>query len=272
MQKPFCYIELPNDAYAKQLAARSISIRCILELWSSATNYTEFHLTLRQYIDAHRTDAQFAAQFDRNVSFRVTVETYNKHFSQKEKVEKIETIAYLPVQGDANLKCPDIEWYYLEFYGLDPTNVPEQPDNIMFGKWLADGNRALINEITLKKRKFIGNTSMDATLSMFMANQALVKSGDIVYDPFVGSGSLLVAAAKCGGYVTGADIDFLMLHGRTKPTRIKQKVNEKLRFIVKRWQFQIDLISFVGSGKRRMRFGQFEAVRMCWSVRRRFGF
>lgn len=155
----------------------------------------------------------------------MTVETYNKHISQKEKVEKIETMNYLPVQGDADLKCPDIEWYYIEFYGLDSACVPEQPENIIFGKCLAYGNRAMINEISLKKRKFIGNTSMDAALSLLMANQALVKSGDLVFDPFVGSGSLLVAAAKCGGYVIGADIDFLMLHGRTKPTRIKQKVN-----------------------------------------------
>lgn len=42
---------------------------------------------------------------------------------------------------------------------------------------------------------------MDATLSLLMANQALVKPGDLVYDPFVGTGSLLVAAAKFGGNV-----------------------------------------------------------------------
>lgn len=202
-----------------------MSIRCILELWSSATNYTDFHETLHHYIDVNRGDEEFEKLFGRQVTFRVTVETYNKHLTQKEKVDKIETIGYLPVQGDANLKCPDVEWYYIEFYGLDPSNVSAQPDNVLFGKWLADGNRAMIHEISLKRRKFIGNTSMDATLSLLMANQALVKSGDLAFDPFVGSGSLLLAAAKCGGYVLGADIDFLMLHGRTKPTRVTEKVN-----------------------------------------------
>lgn len=143
---------------------------------------------MRQYIDTNQSDTRFAKQFDRNVSFRVTVETYNKHFTQKEKVEKIETIAYLPVQGDANLKCPDIEWYFIEFYGLDANCVPEQPDNIIFGKWLSNGNRSMINEITLKKRKFIGNTSMDASLSVLMSNQAMATNGHLVFDPFVGSG------------------------------------------------------------------------------------
>lgn len=65
---------------------------------------------------------------------------------------------------------------------------------------------------------------MDPQLSLIMANQALIKTGDIVLDPFVGTGSLLVAASHFGGYTLGTDIDFLMLHGRTRPTRIKQKV------------------------------------------------
>lgn len=66
---------------------------------------------------------------------------------------------------------------------------------------------------------------MDPQLSLLMANQAQVNSGSIILDPFVGSGSLLVAAAEFGGYVFGSDIDYLMLHGKTKPTRIKQEVS-----------------------------------------------
>lgn len=73
---------------------------------------------------------------------------------------------------------------------------------------------------------------MDAQLSLLMANQAQVRSGDIVLDPFVGTGSLLVAAAQFGGYVFGTDIDYLMLHGRTRPSRITQKVFKLNKFLV----------------------------------------
>lgn len=38
-------------------------------------------------------------------------------------------------------------------------------------------------------------------------------------------GSLLVAAAHYGGYVFGVDIDFLMIHGKTKPTRKQTRVS-----------------------------------------------
>lgn len=68
---------------------------------------------------------------------------------------------------------------------------------------------------------------MEPFLSLLMANQALVKKGNFVYDPFVGTGSILVAAAKLGAYVSGSDIDYLMLHGQTKPSRKYCKVREK---------------------------------------------
>lgn len=37
-------------------------------------------------------------------------------------------------------------------------------------------------------------------------------------------GSLLIAAASFGGYVFGTDIDFMMLHAKTKPTRKQDRV------------------------------------------------
>lgn len=41
------------------------------------------------------------------------------------------------------------------------------------------------------------------------------------------TGSLLVSAAKFGSFVMGSDIDYLMLHAKTKPSRVQQKVREK---------------------------------------------
>jgi tRNA (guanine10-N2)-methyltransferase len=63
---------------------------------------------------------------------------------------------------------------------------------------------------------------MDPLLSLLMANLGRVEENSLVIDPFVGTGSLLVAAALMGGFVFGTDIDFLMLHGRTRPTRANQ--------------------------------------------------
>lgn len=54
---------------------------------------------------------------------------------------------------------------------------------------MAESGRSLIQKLSLKKRTFIGNTSMDPQLSLLMANLGQVCNGDLVLDPFVGSGS-----------------------------------------------------------------------------------
>lgn len=68
---------------------------------------------------------------------------------------------------------------------------------------------------------------MNPLLSLLMANQALCDKNQIMLDPFAGTGSILVSAAKFGSYVMGCDIDYLMLHARTKPSRVNQKVRAK---------------------------------------------
>lgn len=65
---------------------------------------------------------------------------------------------------------------------------------------------------------------MDPILAFLMSNIAKIGSNDLVYDPFVGSGSLLVSAAFYGAYTCGTDIDFLLLHGLAKPSRCGEKV------------------------------------------------
>lgn len=223
--QPFWTVELPDEESALKLASRSVSLKCIIEHWSeSHKGFEDFHSKVRNYITTNELTT--SKYFTKDCSFKIKVETYNNHFTQKEKVQKIETFDYLPLKSEANLKNPDVEWWYIEFYGLDANNKSEIPEAILFGRWIADGQRHLIKELSLKKRKFIGNTSMDAQLSLLMANQALVQSGDIVLDPFVGTGSLLVSAAKFGGFVMGSDIDYMMVYAKCRPSRITQKTRE----------------------------------------------
>ncbi|XP_047369767.1 tRNA (guanine(10)-N2)-methyltransferase homolog isoform X2 [Vespa velutina] len=175
--QPYWIVDISSEKIVHKIASRAVSLRFCLELWANGKNNEELHNNLKTY-----PIEQIKLYADKEKSFKIIVETFCKHFSQGEKIQKIE---------------------------------------------IADGQRDLIQKFSLKRRKFIGNTSMDPQLSLIMANQAQIKTGDIVLDPFVGTGSLLVAASHFGGYTLGTDIDFLMLHGRTRPTRIKQKIREK---------------------------------------------
>lgn len=59
----------------------------------------------------------------------------------------------------------------------------------------------------LNKRPYLGPTSTDHELAFLMANQAMVAPGDLVYDPFVGSGSIALACSYFGATVLGSDLD-----------------------------------------------------------------
>lgn len=56
-----------------------------MELWAQASDPSKFHETLR-------THSQEKIQYykNRDKSFKIIVETFSKHISQKEKVERIE--------------------------------------------------------------------------------------------------------------------------------------------------------------------------------------
>ncbi|XP_076245629.1 tRNA (guanine(10)-N(2))-methyltransferase TRMT11 isoform X2 [Calliopsis andreniformis] len=174
---PYWIVNLPSETLVYKIASRAVCVKFCMELWANNTNHEDFHKQLKNY-----PITEIKKYAGPRQSFKIIVETFCKHFSQREKVNKIE---------------------------------------------LTSGQRDLIQKYSLKTRKFIGNTSMDPQLSLIMANQAQIQKGDIVLDPFVGTGSLLVAASHFGGYTLGTDIDFLMLHGRTRPTRISQKIREK---------------------------------------------
>lgn len=86
---------------------------------------------------------------------------------------------------------------------------------IRFTLQVAEGQRELVTRLSLKNREFIANTSMDPTLSVVMSNLAQTRKADFVYDPFVGSASLLVAAAIHDAYVLGmCTVDDRMVTGK----------------------------------------------------------
>lgn len=108
-------------------------------------------------------------------------------------------------------------------YGDDPNEAPPIPQRLFFGRLVGHGQRHLFKQYSLKTRRFIGNTSMDPQLSFLMANQGQVRSGSLVFDPFVGTGSVLVACAHFGAHVIGSDIDYTLLHGRGRSSRANRK-------------------------------------------------
>ncbi|CAH8582493.1 unnamed protein product [Dicrocoelium dendriticum] len=85
---------------------------------------------------------------------------------------------------------------------------------VFYGRFVASSKRKVfMNSYRLADRSYLGNTSMDVRLAAIMANVGLCGPGALVWDPFVGTGSILLAASLWGAFGAGSDIDFALLHG-----------------------------------------------------------
>ncbi|XP_049585963.1 tRNA (guanine(10)-N2)-methyltransferase homolog isoform X1 [Syngnathus scovelli] len=215
---PFWCLEDLSEDDVRCVMARSVCAKSAFELWGHGRNHNELRTSLLNY-----PVEKMLPFLRKDSTYRINVYTFNKTLDFTERVKRIDAMDYLPFEGLVSLKNPQHVFCLLEDYGTDPNNIPQHPYSVYFGRWIADGQRELIRSHSVKKRHFIGNTSMDAGLSFIMANHAKVKEHDLVFDPFVGTGSLLVACSHFGAYVCGSDIDYNTIHGKGRSSRKDQK-------------------------------------------------
>ena len=55
-------------------------------------------------------------------------------------------------QGPVNLRNPDVTFSYIEFWGLDQNKLPSEPERVMFGRMVGEGQRERIAKLNIKKR------------------------------------------------------------------------------------------------------------------------
>jgi tRNA (guanine10-N2)-methyltransferase len=124
----------------------------------------------------------------------------------------IEGFAYLGLDGVIKMNNPEITFCVFEEYLPGKASIPAR---VLFGRLVARGSRHLVEKYDLKKRHYIGTTSMDAELALVTANMALAAPGRMVYDPFVGTGSFIVSCAHFGALSLGSDIDGRQIRGKS---------------------------------------------------------
>ncbi|KAL2084609.1 hypothetical protein ACEWY4_020127 [Coilia grayii] len=217
-KSPFLRLNGLSEDNIRNIMGRTVCAKSAFELWGHGKTTDELKSSLLKY-----PSERMLPFLQEESTYKINVYTFNKTLVFQDRIKKIDALNFLPFKGKVNLKDPDHIFCLLEDYGTDPNNIPEEPFYRYFGRWIADGQRDLIRSHSVKKRHFIGNTSMDAGLSFIMANHARVKEHDLVYDPFVGTGSLLVACCQFGAYVCGTDIDYNTIHGAGKSSRTNQK-------------------------------------------------
>uniref|UniRef100_A0A2K5RJD9 tRNA (guanine(10)-N(2))-methyltransferase TRMT11 N-terminal domain-containing protein n=1 Tax=Cebus imitator TaxID=2715852 RepID=A0A2K5RJD9_CEBIM len=189
---PFWILSIPSEDTARNSMRWTVCAKSICELWGPGQSPEEPYSSLKNY------------PVEKMVPFLHSDSTY------KIKIH-IYACKFLLFQEKVNLKKWQHIFSVLEDCGLDPNCIPENPHNIYFGRWIADGQRELTGSYSVKTGRFAGNTSVDAGLSFIMANHGKVKENDIVFDPFVQTAvyyGLMITSAHFGAYVYGADTDY----------------------------------------------------------------
>lgn len=211
---PFHFIWLPSEKIASQIANRSILVKCMLELWGQGYSHEELK-TAVQNIPEEQKSPYLAAES----AFRIVVDTFGKVLSFDEQKERIESLSYIPFKGRVDLRNADYKFWIIETDDQVSNNglPPVVQRTFFFGREIGGADRKLLPTYQLSKRKYLGPTAMDAEIAFLMANQALVQPGNLVYDPFVGTGSILVAAAHFGAMTMGADIDIRVVRDGRGP-------------------------------------------------------
>ena len=207
-------VRLPEDAALRKIAARAILIQNIYELWGSGSTYSELH-------DSVRLLASTEASKYRDVSFKFKYDSFRGSKPLAVQRDCINSFAWLDFQGPIELVNPEQTFVIFEEYprheAASRINVQVEsiePERLFLGRLIGGSGRDLINAYTLKKRKYISTTSMDAEVALVMANMVQARPGALFFDPFVGTGSLTVACAHFGAIMFGSDIDPRTIRGK----------------------------------------------------------
>ena len=227
---PFWYLTAPSAWHAEALGAairdRGVLVRCLIELWAEGERVEDLVATLRR--DPERTDAMkrrvpcwrdadltAGPGGDPNAgSFKFYIDSFGRTISLKEQLALMDAFAFLELPGRVDLASPDAV-----LCAFEACADPERTGGGTGPRWslghalAAPGRAAFWQRFALTRRGYLGPTSMDHELAAVMANLGRVGANDLVFDPFAGTGSILVACAAQGAHTFGGDIDWRVILG-----------------------------------------------------------
>ena len=157
-EQPFLEVEFACEADACAVARRTVAVKACVELWAVADTEEQLHAQLRRRLEDHPETTALHLAAD---TYRITVDAFSKRLAYDDKMARITAIDdVLPITGSVRLRDPELCLQLIEDYGPDSNKAPPRPLRLFFGRWLCDGPRLTITQHSLKRRTYIGNTSM----------------------------------------------------------------------------------------------------------------
>jgi tRNA (guanine10-N2)-methyltransferase len=201
-----------------RVCSRAVLVKAIYTLISSSSDLSS--------IVTSQDTITYLSSLPHTSSWSLTTETLNRSLSndQKERVRSLFKGTY--PSGPIQIKEPEVDLRVVAEFPWTPvpttttTTTDDSIDGIpphwpcYFCRLLAKGGmKEAIKKYDLRTRIYVGPTSLDHTLALIIANIANLSCGQLVFDPFVGTASILIAASHHGAHCYGSDIDIRVLKG-----------------------------------------------------------
>ncbi|KAL6738543.1 hypothetical protein Aduo_012083 [Ancylostoma duodenale] len=204
-------VEVKNEDEVHKLLSRSILLKSAYAFLYSADSYVSLSVQIR----LHHEDFE---EFDTSSqSFCVKVRPIGRKKGINCMKIAEDVAAVLPLNNaPVDLENPCNTFTILEEYA---DAHKSEPDRLVFCRLIGHGQYKLKSQYDIKKRRYIGNTTMDPELAFIQSNISSVKNDDLVLDPFVGTGGLILPAAHFGAYVVGTEINYQIAKAIGKSSR-----------------------------------------------------
>jgi tRNA (guanine10-N2)-methyltransferase len=218
-----------------EVFSRVTLVRSVIHLFGYDSDLDSCANAVKKWSESSSGKNQLIPYRKQSVSWKITVHTLGTTFTTVEQNEMRGKFSFLDFPGPIKMMNPTYEYLLVREVELDhkgsavyprygekkviiPENDSRPPLACYYGRVLGGlrnwRGKGRLEQLTLKKRSYLGPTSMDAELSLIMTNMARVKQGSFAFDPFVGTGSILLTCGLRGAYCFGTDIDIRVLRGK----------------------------------------------------------
>ncbi|KAG5511465.1 hypothetical protein JKF63_07428 [Porcisia hertigi] len=252
----FSVFESPaSRAELKAIAERCILLRGVYTLFETSPTLTDLYACLEErHGTAHApgnsptasstatTPSAFLGEDETthltSSTYSYQVETIGKKYTADAKRAVTEAVLQrVPRAGKVEWRQPMRAYYIFIQHAVE--NAPPGAQG-----WVSNGpllrvfhcclcveskRSALLATYDLRRRPYIGTTSMPPEESLMMMNMSSVCSGHYVYDPFCGTGSLLIAAAHFGARTLGSDADGRAMRAGTEKGKTSPQMQQQRR-------------------------------------------
>lgn len=251
-KKNFHVIHVPSEETIRSICSRSVLIKHVYELWGMAANLSDLIALVADHncINAHPYLS------DCSLSWSISINSFGKTLSMSEKQLYRSNFRFFDFKGPVSLDEPMLQLFLcLDFSNIDRGGGSSSVHNVSddceavhedrsdheskqasndtgsslpcyFGRLVCDGGmKEACRKYDLKKRFYLGPTTLDDALALILANISRVSTDMLVYDPFVGTASILIALTHFGAKCFGSDIDTRVLRGEMYAGSHKEQHN-----------------------------------------------